>query len=62
VVIGRLGKADLYADLSLLIANAQENWTGRDQSERPFAILFETLGIPAPDRERLIRLDPLTWG
>lgn len=63
--VGRLGKADLYADLSLMVANAQEHWTGRDQSERAFTILFETLGIPAPDRECLafyLRLDPLTWG
>ena len=63
--VGRLGKAGLYADLSLMVANAQENWTGRDQSERAFTMLFETLGMPAPDRKRLafhLWLDPPTWG
>ena len=51
--LGRLGTADRYADLALMIA------------ERAFAVLFNVLGIEAPDRERLafyLRLDPLTWG
>ncbi|EJA3280421.1 TPA: APH(3'') family aminoglycoside O-phosphotransferase [Pseudomonas aeruginosa] len=63
--VGRLGKADRYADLALMIANAGENWTTLAQAERAFGILFETLGISAPDRDRLafyLRLDPLTWG
>lgn len=61
--LGRLGCADLYADLALLLANAQESWTSPDQADRAHAILFETLGI-TPDRDRLafyLRLDPLTW-
>ena len=36
-----------------------------DEAERAFAVLFNVLGIEAPDRERLafyLRLDPLTWG
>jgi streptomycin 3"-kinase len=63
--LGRLGAADRYADLALMAANAEENWTMQDQGERAFAALFETLGIASPDRERLafyLRLDPLTWG
>jgi streptomycin 3"-kinase len=61
--LGRLGRADRYADLALLLANAQESWTSSDQAERAHSILFETLGI-TPDRDRLafyLRLDPLTW-
>lgn len=63
--LGRLGTADRYADLALMAANAEENWTTQDQGERAFAVLFETLDIASPDRERLafyLRLDPLTWG
>lgn len=64
VDLGRLGTADRYADLALMIANATESWTSWDQGEQAFAILFDILGIAAPDRERLafyLRLDPLTW-
>jgi streptomycin 3"-kinase len=63
--LDRLGTADRYADLALTIANAAENWTAQEQSEQASAILFNTLGIEAPDQERLafyLRLDPLTWG
>ena len=55
--LGRLGTADRYADLALMIANAEENWAAPDEAD--------VLGIEAPDRERLafyLRLDPLTWG
>ncbi len=63
--LGRVGKADRYVDLSLMIANAEESWVTLEQRERAFSILFETLEIAEPDRERLafyLRLDPLTWG
>ncbi len=63
--LGRVGKADRYVDLALMIANAGENWATREQAERAFEILFEVLDIAEPDRERLafyLRLDPLTWG
>lgn len=63
--LGRLGTADRYADLTLMIANARENWTTAEEAEKAFDILFATLKIEAPDRERLafyLRLDPLTWG
>ncbi len=63
--LGRLGTADRYADLALMTANARETWTSPDQEKRASAILFDALGIVAPDRARLdfsLRLDPLTWG
>ncbi len=63
--LGRLGTADRYADLALMIANAEENWAAPDEAERAFAVLFNVLGIEAPYCERLafyLRLDPLTWG
>lgn len=64
VDLGRLGTADRYVDLALMIANARESWAALDQGEQASAILFETLGIEAQDKERLafyLRLDPLTW-
>ena len=63
--LGRLGTADRYADFALMLANAGESWDGPGQAERASAILFDTMGIAAPDRRRLafyLRLDPLTWG
>ncbi|NNT18994.1 hypothetical protein HL496_01580 [Escherichia coli] len=47
------------------LQQCQENWAAPDEAERAFAVLFNVLGIEAPDRERLafyLRLDPLTWG
>lgn len=63
--LGRLGTADRYVDLALMVANAGESWAGPDQAETAFRLLFEGLGLDQPDRERLdfyLRLDPLTWG
>jgi streptomycin 3"-kinase len=63
--LGRLGVADRYADLSLLVANARESWDSPDQARTAFDTLFSLLALPHPDRERLdfyLRLDPLTWG
>lgn len=63
--LGRLGTADRYADLALMLANAEENWTTQEQANAAFDQLFTTLKSEAPDRERLafyLRLDPLTWG
>lgn len=62
--LARLGAADRYADPALMVANAREHWASPDQEEQAIAILFDTLGIAAPDRDRLVfslRLDPLTW-
>ncbi len=52
----RLGTADRYADLALMIANAEENWAAPDEAERAFAVLFNVLGDRSPDRERLAYL------
>ncbi|UXY17304.1 APH(3'') family aminoglycoside O-phosphotransferase [Chitiniphilus purpureus] len=63
--LGRLGTADRYADLALMLANASDSWTSPRQAAHAFALLFDILAIQAPDRERLafyLRLDPLTWG
>lgn len=60
----RWGMSGRY-DCPVMIANAEENWAAPDEAERAFAVLFNVLGIEAPDRERLafyLRLDPLTWG
>lgn len=65
VDLGRLGTADRYVDLALMAATAHERWASQAVEAEAFAILFQTVGIEAPDRERLdfyLRLDPLTWG
>lgn len=62
--LGRLGKADRYADLTLMIANADKSWTSPEEAKSALDIMFTSLGIDAPNRERLafyLRLDPLTW-
>lgn len=62
--LGRLGTADRYVDLTLMLANARESWESRADEAQAFAILFDTLGIRAPDSGRLafyLKLDPLTW-
>jgi streptomycin 3"-kinase len=63
--LGRLGTADRYVDLSLLLANARESWNSLAEAQAAFDRLFALLAICYPDRERLdfyLRLDPLTWG
>lgn len=61
--LGRLGRADPYADIALLLTNARETWpderTAR-QADREFS---DQYGIDL-DAERLrfyLLLDPLTW-
>lgn len=63
--VGRLGTADRYVDLSLLLGNARESWRDAADARAAHALLFAQLGIDAPDDSRLdfyLRLDPLTWG
>jgi streptomycin 3"-kinase len=61
--LGRLGKADPYGDLALLIATARRTWSDEAmarRAEEEFAKLYGT----ELDPERLdfyLRLDPLTW-
>ncbi|MER5349982.1 APH(3'') family aminoglycoside O-phosphotransferase [Kitasatospora sp. NPDC002551] len=64
VDLGRLGQADRYADLALLLANARETWADEVQARAADAAFADRYGI-ALDHDRLsfyLRLDPLTWG
>ncbi|WP_159477292.1 APH(3'') family aminoglycoside O-phosphotransferase [Streptomyces caniferus] len=62
--LGRLGLADRYADLSLLLANARETWPNEEQARAADVAFAERYGITL-DHDRLrfyLHLDPLTWG
>ncbi|MFI2211600.1 APH(3'') family aminoglycoside O-phosphotransferase [Streptomyces sp. NPDC020141] len=62
--LGRLGRADRYADLSLLLANARETWPDETQARDADAAFAERYGVDL-DHDRLsfyLHLDPLTWG
>lgn len=64
VDLGRLGTADRYADLALLLANSRETWPDEDRARTADAAFAERYGI-ALDHDRLrfyLSLDPLTWG
>lgn len=61
--LGRLGLADPYADIALLLASAQETWPDEDsarQAEREFAVRYG-IDLDAERRDFYLRLDPLTW-
>lgn len=63
VDLGRLGLADRYADLALLLANARETWTDEGRARAADAAFAERYDI-ALDHDRLrfyLHLDPLTW-
>ncbi|MGW7694891.1 APH(3'') family aminoglycoside O-phosphotransferase [Streptomyces asiaticus] len=63
--LGRLGRADRYADLALLLASARlEKWTDDEQTDAAEKAFAERYGITLDrDRERFyLHLDPLTWG
>jgi streptomycin 3"-kinase len=65
VDLGRLGLADRYAELALLVVNAREGWANEERARSADRELFTILGIPGHDRDRLafyLRLDPLTLG
>lgn len=62
--LGRLGVADPYVDIALLLANSREVWPDERSAldaDRRFA---ERYGIDLDaDRQRFyLHLDPLTWG
>ncbi|MFE9535614.1 APH(3'') family aminoglycoside O-phosphotransferase [Streptomyces sp. NPDC006691] len=62
--LGRLGQADRYADLALLLTNARETWTDEEQAHASDVAFAKRYGITL-DHERLrfyLHLDPLTWG
>lgn len=61
--LGRLGQADPYADIALLLANARETWPDEITAQRADHDFTSRYGITL-DPERLdfyLRLDPLTW-
>ncbi|MEU6789727.1 APH(3'') family aminoglycoside O-phosphotransferase [Nonomuraea angiospora] len=62
--LGRLGRADPYADIALLLANARETWPDEREASRADERFAERYGVVLDrDRERFyLHLDPLTWG
>ncbi len=62
--LGRLGSADRYADLALLLANSRETWEDEAQALAADTLFADRYGLVL-DRDRLdfyLHLDPLTWG
>ena len=61
--LGRLGRADPYGDISLLLATARGTWSDEEvarRAEEEFARVYGT--ELDPDRlDFYLRLDPLTW-
>ena len=61
--LGRLGKADPYGDIALLIATARHTWSDEAiaaRAEEDFARIYGT--ELDPDRlDFYLRLEPLTW-
>lgn len=64
VDLGRLGRADPYADIALLLATARETWSDDRRSHSADEAFADRYGIALDrDRERFyLHLDPLTWG
>ncbi|MFD8458581.1 APH(3'') family aminoglycoside O-phosphotransferase [Streptomyces antimycoticus] len=62
--LGRLGRADPYADLALLLATARETWADDRQADDAEEMFARRYGAALDrDRERFyLHLDPLTWG
>lgn len=61
--IGRLGTADPYGDISLLLATARETWSDEAMARRAHDEFAEIYGTKLdPERQDFyLRLDPLTW-
>jgi streptomycin 3"-kinase len=62
--LGRLGTADRYADIALLLANARETWRTPDEAGAADEAFAQAYGIALDTaRQRFyLHLDPLTWG
>lgn len=61
--LGRLGRADPYAAIALLLANARETWNDESVARRADHDFAARYGVTL-DPQRLdfyLRLDPLTW-
>ncbi len=61
--LGRLGTADPYADIALLLATARETWSDEATARRADQEFAEMYGTELdPERQDFyLRLDPLTW-
>jgi streptomycin 3"-kinase len=61
--LGRLGTADPYVDLSLLLATARSTWPDQATARRADSRFAASYGTELdPDRQDFyLRLDPLTW-
>jgi streptomycin 3"-kinase len=61
--LGRLGRADPYADIALLLATAREPWRDEAMARRADHEFAEIYGTELdPERQDFyLRLDPLTW-
>lgn len=64
VDLGRLGRADRYADIALLLANAREAWDDENRAIAADDAFARGYGITLDaDRQQFyLHLDPLTWG
>ncbi|MBB3044530.1 APH(3'') family aminoglycoside O-phosphotransferase [Nocardioides soli] len=61
--LGRLGRADPYADIALLLANARETWPDEGaarRADRDFAVRYG-IDLDAGRQRFYLLLDPLTW-
>jgi streptomycin 3"-kinase len=61
--LGRLGRADRYADIALLLANSRGTWTDEAQAVAADALFARGYGITlSPERRQFyLALDALTW-
>ncbi|MBF6210277.1 APH(3'') family aminoglycoside O-phosphotransferase [Nocardia puris] len=62
--LGRLGTADPYADIALLLASSRETWPDEPSAAKADRDFAHRYGLTL-DSERLrfyLHLDPLTWG
>lgn len=62
--LARLGVADPYVDIALLLANSRETWTDEAHAQRADLLFAQRYGIDLDtERQRFyLHLDPLTWG
>jgi len=61
--LGRLGTADSYGDIALLLATARQTWSDEAMARRAGQELAEIYGteLDAEREDFYLRLDPLTW-
>lgn len=61
--LGRLGRADPYADIALLLTNSRESWETEGDAREADALFARRYGLDLdPARLRFyLWLDPLTW-